>query len=135
MRAWLRSSTGVAMSGKMCPSPTVDVSLNGPSSEAQNGSTYPLSIRQVLPPCTCCIYTDNWLVLLKALATKEIGCPNSKEDLAEMCRELIAETESHPPSPDCPVDPGFFLSFWHYPMAYAYSYVLRHELSNMIYAP
>ena len=38
--------------------------------------------------------------MLEALATKEIGCPNSKEDLAEMCRELIAETENHPPSPD-----------------------------------
>ena len=48
----------------------------------------------------------------------------SKDQLAELCRELVAETDAHPPSLlNDQVDPGFFLSFWVYPKAEALAYV------------
>jgi hypothetical protein len=46
----------------------------------------------------------------------EIG--HSMEEIAEMARQMIVETESSRP-PDIPLDPGFCASFWLYPKAAA----------------
>ena len=46
------------------------------------------------------------------------------EDIAEVARQMIVETESNPPPVDVPLDPGFLASFWLYPKAAALAYVL-----------
>ncbi|KAJ7492236.1 hypothetical protein FB451DRAFT_522879 [Mycena latifolia] len=43
------------------------------------------------------------------------------EKIAHMARELIAETEASVRTPDCLRDPGFYASFWIYPVAEALS--------------
>ena len=49
----------------------------------------------------------------------------TKGKLADLCHELIAETDAHPPSlSDDQFDPGFFLSFWTYPKVEALAYVI-----------
>ncbi|KAF9524086.1 hypothetical protein CPB83DRAFT_839228 [Crepidotus variabilis] len=44
-------------------------------------------------------------------------CSYTRDQLAELSRDLIADAEAHPPSPVAPVDVATFLSFWQYPKA------------------
>lgn len=48
----------------------------------------------------------------------------TKDDLAELARELTFETDANPPIPGEPLDSGGYLSFWHYPKGEAFSCVL-----------
>jgi hypothetical protein len=45
------------------------------------------------------------------------------EDIAQMARDLKAETEASGRPPSTDLDPGFYASFWIYPIAEALSYV------------
>jgi len=50
-------------------------------------------------------------------------CGYTLDDVAQMARDLKAETEASERSPDCAIDPGFYASFWIYPVAEALSYL------------
>ncbi|KAF8215757.1 hypothetical protein K438DRAFT_1704627 [Mycena galopus ATCC 62051] len=47
------------------------------------------------------------------------SCGYSLDDIATLARDFKAETEASERSPECALDPGFYLSFWIYPVAEA----------------
>ena len=56
-------------------------------------------------------------LLLKGYSAKGATIGHSMEDIAEIARQMIVETEMHPPSQGGAFDPGFLASFWLYPKA------------------
>jgi hypothetical protein len=69
-----------------------------------------------LHSCTCSI--ANFLKL-KGYSVKGDEIGHSIEEIAEIARQMIVETDSNPPFGV--VDPGFYGSFWLYPKADALS--------------
>lgn len=57
---------------------------------------------------------------------KDAVCDFTKEELAELARQLVLETDAHPPAPLEADGYGFLLSFWMYPKGEALSFVLLH---------
>lgn len=52
---------------------------------------------------------------------KDAVCDFTKEDLAELARQLVFETDAHPPIRLEADGYGFLLSFWMYPKGEALS--------------
>jgi hypothetical protein len=52
---------------------------------------------------------------LKGYSAKGPEIGYSMEEIAEIARQMIVETESNIPPRDIPIQPGFLASFWSYP--------------------
>ncbi|KAF9524093.1 hypothetical protein CPB83DRAFT_641657 [Crepidotus variabilis] len=50
-------------------------------------------------------------------------CRFTVRQLLSLCRDLVTETDLHPPTGGIELDPGFYSSFWVYPKAYALSFM------------
>lgn len=61
---------------------------------------------------------------------KDAVCDFTKEDLAEQARQLVLETDAHPPVPLEADGYGFLLSFWMYPKGEALSILGWHHMQT-----
>ncbi|KAJ6623062.1 hypothetical protein B0H10DRAFT_2213760 [Mycena sp. CBHHK59/15] len=69
------------------------------------------------------IFEDSFLYLKKGA-----GSGYSLEDIAQMARDMKAETEASRRPPDWALDPGFYASFWIYPVAEALAILGWHHM-------
>ncbi|KIK02046.1 hypothetical protein K443DRAFT_6458 [Laccaria amethystina LaAM-08-1] len=119
MRAFMEKSAGNHIVGSDFYRHALDVLEWGRQTwpnvpKAERGVIFELSfVRTVKKLCLGAMH--------QRLCHRDADCVFTKEDLAELARELVFETDANPPVPGDPLDAGGYLSFWHHPKGEAFS--------------